>query len=120
MTRYREHLYPLRPYTKEEARQVIAQAHTFQQEMLSKHGTRFVFPSDEFYQIAEMPLPDADSYEDYPQFENGVGLLARLKDEFETALRLDPDDGSAKARRVIMATGTSSSSSHWRVFAMAS
>ncbi len=107
LTRYREHLDPLRPYTKEEARQVLAQAHAFQEKMLSAHGTRFVFPSDEFYQIADMPLPDADSYEDFPQFENGVGLLARLKDEFETALRLDPDESENRERRVIMATGTS-------------
>ena len=107
LTRYREHLYPLRPYTKEEARQVIRQAEAFQARMLPEHGTRFVFPSDEFYQIAAHPLPDAQSYEDFPQFENGVGLLCRLRDEFETALRLDPDDGNAVPRRVIMATGTS-------------
>ena len=107
LTRYRDHLYPLRPYTREEAQQVIRQAHAFQQEMLKKHGTRFVFPSDEFYQIAEHPLPDEESYEDFPQFENGVGLLCRLKDEFETALRLDPDESDNVARRVIMATGTS-------------
>ena len=107
LTRYREHLYPLRPYTREEARQVIAQAEAVQQRMLHEHGTRFVFPSDEFYRIADLPIPDADSYEDFPQFENGVGLLARLRDEFETALRLDPDETENRPRRVIMATGTS-------------
>jgi len=107
LTRYREHLYPLRPYTREEAAQVVAQAEAFQQKMLEQHGTRFVFPSDEFYQIAGLPIPDAESYEDFPQFENGVGLLARLRDEFETAARLDPDESSVIPRRVIMATGTS-------------
>ena len=54
-----------------------------------------------------MPIPDAESYEDFPQIENGVGLLARTLDEFETALRLDPDESMNRARRVIMATGTS-------------
>ena len=107
LTRYREHLYPLRPYTKEEALAVVRQAEAFQQRMLEKHGTRFVFPSDEFYQLAGLPIPDADSYEDFPQYENGVGLLARLRDEFETALRLDPDETENRPRRVIMATGTS-------------
>ena len=107
LTKYREHLYPLRPYTQEEAEQVIRQAEAFQKEMLAAHGTRFVFPSDEFYQIAKHPLPDVDSYEDFPQFENGVGLLCRLKDEYETAVRLDPDEGQAEKRRVIMACGTS-------------
>lgn len=107
LTRFREHLYPLRPYTAQEAEQIIRQAEAFQEVMLARHKTRFVFPSDEFYQIAGHPLPDVDAYEDFPQFENGVGLLCRLRDEFETALRLCPEDGSARARRVIMATGTS-------------
>ena len=107
LTKYREHLYPLRPYTQAEAEQVIQQAEAFQKEMLALHGTRFVFPSDEFYQIAKHPLPDVDSYEDFPQFENGVGLLCRLKDEYETAVRLDPDEGQAEKRKVIMACGTS-------------
>lgn len=39
--------------------------------------------------------------------ENGVGLLCRLKDEYETAVRLDPDEGQAEKRKVIMACGTS-------------
>ncbi len=111
LTRYREHLYPLRPYTRDEALEVVRQAEAFQKIMLDKHGTRFVFPSDEFYQIAGLPIPDADSYEDFPQFENGVGLLARLREEFIEAYRLaqrfDPDDEDIRPRRVIMATGVS-------------
>jgi len=107
LTRYREHLYPLRPYTKKEALEVVRQAEAFQKTMLEKHGTRFVFPTDEFYMIAGLPIPEAETYEDFPQFENGVGLLAQLRDEFETSVRLDPDESENKPRRVIMATGTS-------------
>ncbi|MBR4040133.1 MAG: DUF512 domain-containing protein [Clostridia bacterium] len=107
LTRYREHLFPLRPYTKEEALAVVRQAEAFQTDMLARHGTRFVFPTDEFYMIAGLPIPEAESYEGFPQFENGVGLLAQLRDEFESAVRFDPDDGNNKTRRVIMATGTS-------------
>ena len=111
LTRYREHLYPLRPYTREEALTVVRQAEAFQREMLKRHGTRFVFPSDEFYQIAGLPIPEADTYEDFPQFENGVGLLARLRDEFreayQLAQRFDPDGEEIIPRRVVMATGTS-------------
>lgn len=111
LTRYREHLYPLRPYTREEALAVITQAEAVQQEMLKQHGTRFVFPSDEFYQIAGLEIPDAETYEDFPQFENGVGLLARLRDEFREAYalsqRFDPEGKAIIPRRVVMATGTS-------------
>ena len=107
LTRYREHLFPLRPYTQEEALQVVRQAEDFQKKMLPKYGTRFVFPTDEFYMIAGLPIPEAETYEDFPQFENGVGLLAQLRDEFESAARFDPDQSENKPRRIIVATGTS-------------
>lgn len=111
LTKFREHLYPLRPYTREEALAVVQEAERFQREMLAKHGTRFVFPSDEFYQIAGLPIPEPDAYEDFPQFENGVGLLSRLRDEFREAARLaerfDPDGEEIVPRRVVMATGVS-------------
>ena len=107
LTRYREHLHPLRPYTQAEALAVVRQAEEFQKIMLAKTGSRFVFPADEFYQTAGLEIPEAETYEDFPQFENGVGLLAQLREEFEAASRLDPDEGANRARRVIMATGTS-------------
>ena len=107
LTRYREHLTPLRPYGKDEARQVIAQANQKQEQMLSQVGTRFVFPSDEFYQIAGLPIPEDEAYEDYPQYENGVGLLRRLQDEFESACRLEEPLVAMRPRTVLVATGTS-------------
>lgn len=106
LTKYREHLYPLRPYTQTEAEQVIQQAERVQKHMLEKHGSRFVFPSDEFYQIAHHELPSDEAYEDYPQFENGVGLLRRLKTEFYFAWKASPE-APCKPRHVVMATGTS-------------
>ncbi|MBQ8129290.1 MAG: DUF512 domain-containing protein [Clostridia bacterium] len=107
LTKYRDHLYPLRPYTRSEAQAVIRQAEAFQQIMLSKAGTRFVFPSDEFYQIAGFPIPPDEAYEEYPQYENGVGLLRRLQDEFEAACSLEAPLQAQRKRRVIVATGTS-------------
>lgn len=107
LTKYREELYPLRPYTQAQAQAVIDQANRWRARMLQAHGTRFVFPSDEFYQIAGAPIPAYEEYEDFPQIENGVGLLRQFADEFETALRLDPDDAGARARRIVMATGVS-------------
>ncbi len=106
LTRFREHLTPLRPYTREEARAVIRTALTFQETLLRRHGTRFVFPSDEFFRIADLPIPEDEAYEDYPQYENGVGLLRRLYVEFEEAYR-DLETPRARPRRVLIATGTS-------------
>ena len=107
LTKFREGLYPLRPYTRLEAQAVVEKAHIWQRKMLQACGTRFVFPSDEFYQTAALPLPPYEAYEDFPQIENGVGLLRQFQEEFETALRLDPQDAGARPQRIVMATGTS-------------
>ena len=65
-----------------------------------------MFAADELYQIAGMPLPPYEAYEDFCQIENGVGLLARFGREFEDAARLDPGI-ETRPRRVAVATGTS-------------
>ena len=76
LTGHREGLYPLRPYTKEEARQVLDAAALFQAEMIQKHGSRIAYPADEFFLLAERPIPPAEYYEDFEQLEDGVGLWA--------------------------------------------
>ncbi|MBQ5333595.1 MAG: DUF512 domain-containing protein [Oscillospiraceae bacterium] len=86
LTKFREGLYPLTMFDKEGAGRTIDIIEGFQKEFLGKYGTRLVFPSDEFYLKAERPLPEADFYEEYPQYENGVGMMRSLYDEFFEAL----------------------------------
>lgn len=88
LTKYRCGLYPLKPYTKETARKVIEQVTNHQERLLKKIGTRLIYLSDEFYIKAERPIPEPDSYEGFPQLENGVGLVASLKEEFDAAIKL--------------------------------
>lgn len=88
LTRYRKGLYPLKSYTKETALEVIKQVSAHQERLLKKIGTRLIYLSDEFYIKAGVPMPDAQSYEGFPQIENGVGLVASLKEEFDCALKL--------------------------------
>ena len=76
----------------------------FQNKFLEKYGSRTVFPSDEFFLIAERELPDFDYYEDFSQYENGVGMLRSITDEFEKALEIAEFDGK---RSVSIATGYS-------------
>ena len=104
LTGHREGLYPLRPYTREEARQVLAQAERFQAEMLQKHGSRVAYPADEFFLLAGEPIPEAEYYGEFDQLEDGVGIYALLRQEFRSALALE--EGSPRARRVSIATGT--------------
>ena len=71
LTKFRKGLYPLVGFTKETAGETIDIIEEFQQVFLEKFGTRTVFPSDEFYLIAERELPPMEAYEDFSQYESG-------------------------------------------------
>ena len=86
LTRYREGLYPLQPYTKESAGQVLDILERYGEKFLRERGSRTVYASDELYLLAEKELPPVEFYEDFPQIENGVGMLRNLEEEFLWAL----------------------------------
>jgi len=81
LTDHREGLSPLRLNTPEESAAAIDLIERFGADFKVKHGTSFVFAADEFYINAGRAIPPAEYYEDYPQYENGVGMLASLLDE---------------------------------------
>ena len=82
LTKHRDGLYPLTDFTPEEAAAVIDVIDMIAAEQLEKHGSRQFFAADEFYLKAKRPLPPTEYYEDYPQIENGVGMLRSFSDEF--------------------------------------
>ena len=108
LTKFRDKLYPLTDFTMEEAREVISLINSFGDAHKEKHGTRLVYAADELYLKADMPIPDSDYYEEYPQIENGVGMLRSLLDEFGMCLEDIKDFGKRLNRRrtVSMVTGT--------------
>lgn len=83
LTAHREKLFPLKGFSRDGAAKVLQIVHRFQQELLPKLGTRFVFAADEWYLAAVEPLPPEPAYEGYPQLDNGVGLLQWFYSEFE-------------------------------------
>lgn len=103
LTRYREGLYPLVPYDRDAARGVLEILERWGEQFREARGSRTVFPSDEFYLIAERELPPYEFYEDFPQIENGVGMLRDLEEEFLWALEDTPS--RAVHRRVTIPTG---------------
>lgn len=105
LSKFREGLFPLTIFDKKTAGETIDIIQEYQEIFLEKYGTRMVFPSDEFFLIAERELPPMEYYEDFPQYENGVGMLRSLIDEFEKALDLAEWDGSE--RHISIATGYS-------------
>ena len=103
LTKYRDGLYPLEPYTKEGAEEVIDIIHSFADDVEKEHGVRLAYPSDEFFLKAERKIPEDEYYGEYNQLENGVGLLALLRQELGYALEDWEDDGVS--RRISLATG---------------
>ena len=87
LSKYREGLYPLEPFTKEDAIQVIDTIEKWQKKCLAEHDLHFIHASDEWYLLAERPLPEEESYDGYLQLENGVGMLRLLINEFAEAMQ---------------------------------
>ncbi|MBO4299081.1 MAG: DUF512 domain-containing protein [Clostridia bacterium] len=104
LTNHREGLCGLRKYARDEARAVLDAAEKWQKRLLKKHGTNFVFPSDEFYLAAKRPIPPDEFYEDYAQIENGVGMMRQLETELEDAYG-EADLESAKPGRLLAPVG---------------
>lgn len=103
LTKYREQLEVLEKFTKEDALKVIETIHRWQNIFLSHYGTRFIYAGDEWYITAELPIPNADSYEGYPQIENGVGLIRSFQDEFDEYL--EEITGDNRKKEISLATG---------------
>ena len=108
VTKYREGLYPLRPYTQEEAGAVLSQVERFAAEHRERTGTRLVWCSDEFYLLARRALPEEEFYEEFTQLDNGVGMLRLLTEEFRRGLKLmEPEEMAEHAVPFAIATGVS-------------
>ena len=103
LTRYRDGLCPLTGFNKESSAKVIEQVHKWQDLINKKYGFKMVYLSDEFYIMANCSIPPAEDYEGFPQIENGVGLVASLTEEFDSAIKLVKK--KKYSRSVTIATG---------------
>lgn len=109
LTNHREGLTQLRKYRPEEAREVLELSDRWREKLLAERGTRFVFPSDEFYLQAGVELPPDEAYEDYGQIDDGVGMLRMLHTEYTQAWTELPEArrGQSGGTRVAIACGVS-------------
>ena len=103
LTRYRDGLYPLEPFTPEDARKVLEVVHHWQDELYEKWGSHFIHAGDEWYLLAGEEMPPQERYDGYLQLENGVGMMRLLEDEFREAFEKLP--GDEMPREVSVATG---------------
>lgn len=103
LTKFRENLYPLESFEKEDAIETIQIIKKWQDKLFKEHGTHFIHASDEWYILAEMPIPEEEEYDGYPQYENGVGMLRLLENEVKEVLL--EHAGDDRVRKVTIATG---------------
>ncbi len=106
LTRFRKNLFPLALFNENSAKEVINQINKWQILLKENIETNFVYLSDEFYILANAQLPSYDQYEDFPQIENGVGLMRQF--EFEFLKYLDTVDKNMVINKTFsMITGKS-------------
>ncbi len=106
LTKHRQHLAELRPVDRAVACDVIDMVEALAAEYLAKDGSRFVWASDEFYLRADRAIPDNNHYEDYPQLENGVGLVREFWVGWESVQKRLPT-GVPEPVRATLITGVS-------------
>ncbi len=105
LTAHREGLCPLAPVDEDKAREIIKTVNSVGDECMAEYGTRVFYCGDELYIKAGLPIPDHDHYEDFPQIENGVGMMASFEEEVRLAVEdLTEND---EVIEFSVATGTS-------------
>ena len=103
LSKFREGLYPLEPFTKEDAEENLDIIEKWQKIIYEKQGIHFAHASDQLYRLAGRPRPEEERYDGYIQLENGVGMIRLMTSEGEEALKTADDDG--KEEELSMATG---------------
>lgn len=103
LSKFRDGLYPLEPFTKEDAKEVLKMIHSWQDKIYGEYGIHFIHAGDEWYILAGEEVPAEERYDGYLQLENGVGMLRLLTDEFEEGIA--PLRGDGRSRDISLATG---------------
>ncbi len=95
LSKFRDGLYPLEPFTKEDACQVIDLIEEWQKKLYEKHKLHFICQRRVVY-FSRKELPEESRYDGYIQLENGVGMIRLLYEEFMDALGEKEDDGKTE------------------------
>lgn len=96
LSKFRDGLYPLEPFTKEDAEKVLDTIHAWQEKIFPEYGLHFVHASDEWYILAGRDVPEEDNYDGYLQLENGVGMVRLLWEEFMDSVRQLKESGAVE------------------------
>jgi putative radical SAM enzyme (TIGR03279 family) len=101
LTRY--HRGDCAVYTADQARAVIAQIEPVQAVCRERFGVSLIYLADEWYLLAGAAIPPGETYDDYAQIENGVGLVRQFLDDYD---ELEIHDGGRPFATCTLACGT--------------
>lgn len=105
LTKHRKELFDLVSYDRGSSSAVICQLENHSRSFIKKYGSAIVYAADEFYALAGREIPEYNKYEDFPQLENGVGMLSLFKHEFNETLQMMQNIKPGKERVISVATG---------------
>ena len=77
----------LTPVTPEFCRRTIREVMRIQRDLRARLGTTFAFLGDEIYLRAGRSVPSREHYGDYPQIEDGIGMVRSFENEFSALMR---------------------------------
>jgi putative radical SAM enzyme (TIGR03279 family) len=108
LTAFRKDLYKIKNYSEDEANETITKIRKLQRQFLKLFGSRIVFLADEFYLKTGKSLPGYNTYEGFPQLENGIGCTRIFIDEFKRFFRrLDSRNYVISRKKIAIITGIS-------------
>jgi putative radical SAM enzyme (TIGR03279 family) len=107
LTRHRKGLWPIRGVRKKDANRIIIKIEELQKLFKVKYDNSLVFLADEFYRQADQPFPPADAYGDFPQWENGVGMVPLFNHQWERRKRRGAPREKRGAAEFLIITGES-------------
>lgn len=103
LTKFRDGLEKIEPYNKQTASEVIDIIEEYSSKFRKEFGTGLVYPADEFFIKAERDLPSEEYYDDYPQLDNGVGLVRSFYNDF--LYELENCNENPTNKKATLATG---------------
>jgi len=104
LSKYRDGLYHLAPFTKEDCIEIVKLIEGFQQEYMTLHKSHFIHLGDEFYIMAGLELPTESTYDGYLQLENGVGMTRMFVDDLTRDIE-EIDPISIEPTKISLITG---------------
>lgn len=104
LTKHRDNLCKIQPVSEQVAKDTINLVETFDKKCFDQYGEHFAYCSDEMYLYAKIDVPNCDFYGDFDQLENGVGLIADTRYQFDLAFA---DSVKAKNGSFTIVTGVS-------------